>query len=193
MDKKKCHFQWDSSNFSGILQGPNSNFWRERNYLPFAASCFSWRSISPAPIRMIRVFFLLVCGYCIPHPRRWHCFRWELPKEGPKRYLCPHLWSLFWYCSCFVNHLACNLHYAFPKVFQSPFNSFSLCLKSLGWVLGADVFADDSLSSFLGTLWCIVFFSGRNRNLVCVHEQATSSSEARMWVCVFAGARPKEL
>lgn len=112
MDKKKCHFQWDSSNFSGILQGPNGNLWRERNYLSFAASCFLWRSISPAPIRMIRMFFLVVCGYCIPLPsyssRKWHCFQWELPKEGPKRCLCPQLWSIFWYCSCFVIHLACN-------------------------------------------------------------------------------------
>ena len=57
-------------------------------------------------------------------------------------------------------------------MFQSPFKSFSLCLKSLGGVLGADVFANNSLSCFLGTLWCIVCFSGRNRNLFCVHEQA---------------------
>ena len=68
MHKKKCNFQWDSSNFSGILQCPKGNLWREKNYLPFAASCFLWRSISPAPIRMIRMFFLLVCGYCIPLP-----------------------------------------------------------------------------------------------------------------------------
>lgn len=52
--------------------------------------------------------------------------------------------------------LAVILHCAFPKVFQSSCNSLSLCLKSLGWVLGADVFDGYSLSCFWGTygVWC---------------------------------------
>lgn len=140
MDKKKCHFQWDSSNFPGILQGPNGNLWRERNYLPFAASCFLWRSISPALIRMTRIFFLLACRYCIPLPgyssRKWHCFQWELPKEGPKRCLCPQLWSIFWYSSCFVIHLACDPSLSLPQCFRGH-STASPCWESTGMSTGS--------------------------------------------------------
>lgn len=52
---KKCHFQCNSINISGILQGPNGNLWRREKL--FAASSFLWQRIFPASFRMARMFF----------------------------------------------------------------------------------------------------------------------------------------
>lgn len=161
MDKKKCHFQWDSSNFPGILQGPNGNLWRERNYLPFAASCFLWRSISPALIRMTRIFFLLACRYCIPLPgyssRKGHCFQWELPKEGPKGVSALSSEAYSDTLPVLSSIWPVILHYPFPSVSEA-IQQLLPVGRVLAWVLGADGFADDGLSCFLGTLYSLLFW-----------------------------------
>lgn len=141
------------------------------------------------------MFFFLVCGCCIPllssSSRKWWGFQWQLPK-GHKRCLCPLLWSIFWYCSCFVIHFACDpslcLAQSVSELIQQPLPVLEVAGMSIGnkfWWL--------QLKLLLRHFWCIMLFSGRNRSVFWGHEQGTSCSKAHMRVCQFAGAHPKEL
>lgn len=40
MDKKKCHFQCNSINISGILQGPNGDLWRREKLFAICSQLF---------------------------------------------------------------------------------------------------------------------------------------------------------
>lgn len=167
-------------------------FGRERNYLQPALSCGKGSSLLPSG--WPECFFFLVCGSCILLPsnssRKWCCFQWELSK-GHKRCLCPLLWHVFWYCSCFVIHFGCDPSLCLSQSVSELFQQTLPVLEITGMSTGSRCFWWLQLKLLLGYFWCIVLFSGRS--LFCAHGQGTSCSKARMWVCQFAGEHPKDL
>lgn len=130
MDKKKCHFQCNSISISGILRGPNGNLWRRDKVF---AICSQLSSLKKP--RMVRMFFFLVCGCCIPLPsnssRKWWVFCENCPRatKGVSA-LCSEAYSDT--SPVLSSVLPVILHYALPKVSQSSFHSLSPCLRLLG-------------------------------------------------------------